>query len=471
MNFQLKLHLNNMIRALLIYFLTVCSSISYGQDSVVVIVEIISETENETVQNVAATIEIGSKSFYKTSSTKGVFSFKAYSGNGITYKLNHTQFDSSKEFERISLKYRKDTISYIFKMRYIKTQQLSDIIIPAPGIPKVVYQSPRLHVQDFEIQNNGDILLLTYPKQLKKGSELILYDGIKIKSKFQVPGLAEEIIRDYRGNPHVVCKDAIYGIHATDERIGISTLDKLYYLTYLAPIVDTNKTRMYFSNFNPDYPAFEYFALDQRDSVYKKIMEIEDELMMELYRSEYKWVDVRTKLWAKNKELATGVDAEIWVGANYFTQSLYYKELYAPMFHRNDSLFVFDYYKDKLYTFDEKGDPLDSVGIYHHYNPKSTGWEKNLMQDRVTGEVYALFDRAGYSYLGWIDTKTGEIKEQVKLAHRYVEKIIVHENFIYYIYREFESTQKKHLWRERLPYSFGNGTVPNGDDGEEAKVD
>ena len=356
-------------------------------------------------------------------------------------------------------------------MKTIKTQQLSDIVIPAPGIPMVVYQSPRLHVQDFEIQNNGDILLLAYSRQLKKGSELLLYDGLKVRSKFQVPGLAQEIIRDYRGNPHLVCKDAIYGIHTKDKKIGISTTDKQYYLTYLAPIVDTNKTIMYFSNFNPDYPAFEYFAFDQRDSAYKKIMEIEDALMMELYRSEYKWVDVRTKLWAKNKELATGIDAEIWVGANYFTQSPYYKELYAPMFHRNDSLFVFDYYKDKLYTFDERGDALDSVGIYHHYNPKSIGWKKNLMQDRVTGEVYALFDRAGYSYLGWVDTKTGEIKEQVKLAHRYVEKIIINGNFIYYIYREFESADKKHLWRDRLPYSFGNGTVPDGDDGEEREVD
>ena len=33
----------------------------------------------------------------------------------------------------------------------------------------------------FEIQNNGDLILLTYPKRLKKGSELILYDGREVK--------------------------------------------------------------------------------------------------------------------------------------------------------------------------------------------------------------------------------------------------------------------------------------------------
>ncbi len=196
-------------------------------------------------------------------------------------------------------------------------------------------------------------------------------------------------------------------------------------------------------------------------------MHVEDKLMMELYRSEYKWVDVRTKLWAKNKELATGIDAEIWVGANYFTQSIYYKELYAPLFHRNDSLFVFDYYKDMLYTYDRTGEALDSIGIYHHYNPRSSGWKKQLLQDRKTGEIYAVFDRAGYSYLGRVNTRSGIISEQVKLKYRYVDKIQVHGNFVYYIYRPFESAQKRYLYRERLPYEFVEAFVPQGDQTKE----
>jgi hypothetical protein len=434
------------------------------EDSVLVFVELTSKTEGETVQRVNATIEIGSEVMYKVSNHKGFFTFYAEPGDAISFKFTHTQFNSTQEFRRISPKFRGDTIRYDFEMEFIPRQEFGDIVVSAPGIPKKVFPNDRLHVQDFEIQNNGDLLLLTYPKRLKKGTELVLFDGIDIKSNFQVPGMAEELVRDYRGNPHVMCKDAVYGIYATDETVGIAPMDKEYYMTYLAPIVDTNRTRVYFTTFNPDYPAFDYFAMDQLDTVYKKIMSIEDELMMELYRAEYKWVDVRTKLWAKNKEIRTGVDAEIWVGANYFTQSIYYKELYAPLFHRNDSLFVFDYYKDKLYTFDAAGDELDSVGIYHHYNPKSTGWEKNLIQDRETGQIYAVFDRAGYTYLGWVDTKTGEISQQVKLEYRYVDKVEIHNNFVYYIYREFESADKKTLYKERLPYKFGAGTVPSGDD-------
>jgi hypothetical protein len=444
-------------------------SLSVAQsDTVVVEIQVNDKKYGESIQNVNVTIQNKSDIVYRKTGTKGICRFNAFSDDRVLVKLSHSQFLGTENEFHISKKAVKgDTIYYLMSMEYIKTQDIEEMVVSAPGVPATVYGSKRVHVADFELQNDGNVILLTYPKRLKKGSELILYDGMKVKNSFQVPDVAEELVRDYRGNPHVICERNVFGIHAGSDVIGISTLTKDYYVNYLAPILDTNKSKLYFSTFNPDYPAFEYFSYDQLDSTYKRIMGIEDELMMELYRSEYKWVDVRTKLWAKNKEIQTGIDAEIWVGANYFTQSIYYKELYAPLFHRNDSLFVFDYYKDKLFTYNELGEALDSVEIYHHYNPRRTGWKKQLIQDRKTGQIYALFDRAGWTYLGWVDTKTGEITEQVKLEYRYVDKVAIHDNFVYYIYRPFESIQKKYLYKERLPYEFGGASVPSGDVVEE----
>jgi len=451
-----------MIRYLLIFVGFLAANTSFAQDSVWVHVTVISKTEKETVQNVRATINIGSNLMFETTNMQGQFWFRATAGDGIDFRLSHVQFASTETFKRIP-KNAVDTVSYEFEMEFLKTKELQEVYVPAPGVAVKVFESKRLHVADFEIQPDGNFLLLTYPKRLKKGSELLIYDGQRTLTNFQVPDLATELIHDFRGNPHVVCESMVYGIIYDGSTVGVSQVSKDYFMTYIAPILDTNLTRMYFSNFNPDYPAFNYFMYDQLDSTYKKIMEVEDELMMELYRSEYKWVDVRTKLWAKNLELQTGIDAEIYVGANYFTQSIYYKEVYAPLFHRNDSLFVFDYYKDKLFTYDAAGNALDSVGIYHHYNPKSTGWEKHLIQDKVTGHIYAIYERAGFTYLGHVDTKTGEITEQVKLKHRYVDKIAIQNNSAYYIYREFESIDKRMLWTEQLPYKFRKAKTLTGD--------
>lgn len=444
----------------LLFFLLL-SNLGFSQkDSICIVLEVVDKGTKELIQNVNATFTLGDLNFYKRSNTKGLFELKAVQNAVLVYTLTHPLYESMKSVKRIVSS--NDTLRWQIDLVPIKRVDLQEVVIKAPGVPDTIYGSKRLSVSDFEIQKNGDILLLAYPKQLKKGSELLLYNGQEVINSFTVPGTAEELVRDYRGNTHVVCTENVYGILIQKEKIGISTLEKEYFFKYLAPILDTNHTKMYFSNFNKDYPEFAYFSYDQLDSTYRKICNIKDDLMMELYRSEYKWVDIRTKIWAKNKEYETGIDAEVWVGANYFTQSIYYKELYAPMFHRNDSLFVFDYYKDKLLTYNATGDLLDSVAIYHHYQPKTTGWKKLLIQDKITGQIYAVFDKAGFSYIGNIDTKSGEIKELVRLEYRYVDKISVHNNFIYYVYRPFESVQKRFLYREKLPYNFLKATVPYG---------
>lgn len=449
------------LQTLITSFFILLGHFTYSQeDSVVIKIQIQDERYGEPIKNVIAVIS-ASDTLYGTSNSKGVIHRTVKVPGLVNVKVSHSQFLSDEITKRITLKSVGDTVVFNFKLEFIKSQNVDSIVVYAPGSPQVVFSSPKLHVEDYELMKNGEILLLTYQKRLKKGSELKLFDGNRITSSFQVPDEALELVHDFRGNAHVVCENNVYGVHQLEGKVGLSTLGKSYYMTYLAPILDTNASKMYFSNFNKDYPAFEYFSFDRLDSVYKKIMKIEDDLMMELYRSEYKWVDVRTKLWAKNKEIQTGIDAEIWVGANYFTQSIYYKEVYAPLFHKNDTIYVFDYYKDLLFKYDKEGDVIDSIGIYHHYNPRSTGWQREVVQDNKTGEVYAVFERAGYTYIGRIDLETGEIPEQVRLEHRYIQKISVSGNHVYYVYRPFESVQKKYLYRERLPYSFSTQQVYN----------
>lgn len=443
----------------------VLSSFSWGQ---VVYIQFVDTKSGENIQNVnvlAKLMEANSKgkdsTFYTRSSGKGIVSFKLENvaiGSMINLNCTHPIYEAySKTLKTKSL---SDTLKITLFLQATKSLQLKEVVVKAPGIPDTVFRSERLSVADFEVQNNGDILLLTYPKQLSKGSELVLYDGQQIITSFQVNDQAQALTRDYRGNTHVICKDNVFGVFIKEDEIQLGMLPKPYFMKYVAPILDTIQTKLFLSNFNKDYPAFEYYTFDQEDSSYRVILKIEDELMMEMYRAEYKWMDIRTKLWAKNKELETGIDAEIWVGANYFTQSIYYKEVYAPMFKRNDSIYVFNYPKDRLEVYNKYGECKDSIAIYHHYNAKQTGWQSQLIQDKITGVVYAIYEKTGSTYLGLIDLKTGTIQEKVKLGFRYVDKIRVHNNVVYYVYRPFESVQKKFLYKEKLPYTFkANKTI------------
>ena len=436
----------------------VLSNLMLAQDSIVIRGEIKDRFGSNSIGNALISI-LPLREKVISSSMNGFFELKVPHFKKIELYVTHSEYNDE---QKIVFRSKKDTIYVKIDMTPIK--KLEDVIIHSKRIePEKVYGDTLLSVADFEIMRNGKILLLAYPKRLVKGSQLLLWND-KVESEFTIDGVAEELVRDFRGNPHIICKDKVIGVKL-ESGVAILpyTIDKDYFKKYLAPILDTNKSKMYFTTFNKDYPAFNYYTYDQLDSSYTKIVEITDDLMMELYRSEYKWADVRTKLWAKQKEIETGIEAVIWVGANYFTKSVYYKELYAPLFHRNDTLFVFDYYKDKLLIFNQIGGRLDSVSITHHYHPKETGWKKKLIQDRLTGQIYAVTEIAGYSYISHVNTQTGKLESRVKLGYRYVEKIEIYNNEVFYIYRPFESIQKKYLYKEKLPYNFEGAKVPQGD--------
>lgn len=438
-----------MKKIILLLFILSCSRIFLAQDSTVVTFIVSDKVKKTEVNRVA--IRINDTVLVHTNN-RGEASYSTKLGVELGLKFSHGRYNDKVFSKRISSRSKVDTVFVRVDLSPIRTQVQSEVIVTAPGIPQEVFATDSVSVSDFEIMDGGKILLLTYPKQLKRGNKLILLNGKKVITEFSVKERAEELVHDYRGNPHLICDNSVYGIYIEEDQIGLAPLEKEYFLKYIAPIVDSNKANLYFSNYSEDIPAFDYFQYNQADSNYKKIQSIQDDLMMELYRSEYKYVDVRTKIWAKNKELATGIDAEIWVGANYFTQSIYYKSLYAPMFERNDSLFIFDHYKDLLRIYDGSGDSLTSVSIYHHYDKRETGWKNEIIKDKETGEFYALFERHGYSYLSKINVSTGQLGNQIKLKYKYVENISILSNHAYYIYRPFESAQKKYLYKERLPY-------------------
>jgi hypothetical protein len=384
------------------------------------------------------------------SNETGFFEFETSTKGRINITCTHPDYETFERTFDLDL----DSMYFEVRMRASKIQVLKEITVKAPGAVDTVFSSSRLHVEDFEVLNDGNLVLLTYSKRLTKGSEILLYDGEKIINTFPVAAKATHLENDYRGNVHVICADRVFTIIPQGNNLQIAQLEKDYYYRYVAPILDTNGMELYYSDFATNYPEFSFWKYDQVDSTYDKFRTIRDDLMMELYRAEYKWVDSRTRLWAKKMQQESGIDAEIWVGANYFTQSVYYKQLYAPFFKVDNKLYVFDYYSEQMFTHELSGELISSVDIDHHLNKKQTGWKNELLQDQVTGSVYAWFEKAGVSYLGKIDLITGEITEKYELNFQYLDKIVIHDNFVYYVYRPFESMQKKFLYKQKLPKDF-----------------
>lgn len=391
-------------------------------------------------------LQNGQISFALKSSKPGISNAKS----NIEFQLDYTHPIYQSALKLYAFELKEDTTKLNLYLKAERIQEVRDVVVKS-NKPDTVYASKTYSVADFELGANGELFLLTYEKNLMKDAQLqCIYKDTTLFLQ-EIPQRAEALKRDFRGNVHVQTETSMYGLQNTDSTLQLGSIPKDYFYKYISPIVDTSLTRQFYTSYIDIYPAFEYGALDQLDSTYKAILHIQDDLMMELYRSEYKWVDIRTKLWAKNLENQTGIDAEIYVGANVFTQSLYYEPVYAPLFLSKDTLYIFDYPKDMLRVYTTDGRLLKSIPIFHHYHAKQSGFQKNLQQDRKTGKIYTVYEQEGHVYVGLLDLKTGVVVQKVKLAFRYVEKVRIYDNQVYFVYRPFESTQKKFLYKQKLP--------------------
>ncbi len=325
-------------------------------------------------------------------------------------------------------------------------------IIVRPTEPDTLFGTQEYSVADFEFDQEGNVVLLTYEKTIEKGSVLRLLDtNNKVVDSYYVQGEAVELKTDFRKNIHLTTEERVFLVKIIENELFVYLEDRDYYFKYVDPIIDSIGSKIYFSNYSEVYPAFDYLEFDREDSTYNTILKVEDTTLMEFYRAEYKYVDVRTKLWAANKEIQTGIDKEIWVGATVFVNSIYYQPVYAPLFKVGaDSIFVFDHYKDLMFKYTIEDGFVDSLRIDHHRDARKSGWEQPLIQDKGNGKIYSLFLRHGYSYLSEIDSKTGQVLKSFKLHFKYVDKIQIIDDEVFYVYRPYESIQRKYIYREKL---------------------
>ena len=386
--------------------------------------------------------------YYLKTNQNGDYEFKVDLSQLDTITFKHYGFDTKTIV--ISKKQKKRIKNNELIINVTLSYHTFDEVVVS-FTPKKVFGSQNYSVADFEWYDTNKLVLLTYEKNQKKGSVLRLVDSTsKVLDRYYIDEETIELKRDYRGNIHLITKNNVFWILINNDVFSVYREDTKFYYQYLAPVLDTIQDRIYYTNYSDKFPAFNYIEYNKTDSLYKTLIAVIDEPMMEQYRSEFKFVDVRTQLWAHRKEIETGIDKEIWVGATVFTNSLYYQPLYAPLFVQKDSVYIFDHYKNKLFKYIPTKGVVDSLRITYHIQSKKSGWEQPLIQDKISGKIYAMFMRGGYTYLSLIDLNTGYISKTFKLYYKYVEKIQIINNEVFYIYRPFESVQKKYIYKETI---------------------
>jgi len=412
---------------------------------------VVDEVSGDPILN--ATIYIPQANKGVTSNKDGEFIIQLYSWSKITISARHVGYHG--EISKVDLENsvnKSDTIQYNISLKP-KSYLLYPANVSAKQkiTPDIVVGHREYSVSDFEFLESH-IILLTYNKRLEKESVLRLTDNSgKQLSSLLIPCESQELYRDYLGNIYLLCSGKVMRVELRGTTLYLNNIDTEDFDRRITPCIDTLADQICFTNYHPDYPQFEYYSYNVSDSSSKMLTQVRDEELYGKYRYEFVFMSFEDQVYAMRMEDETGVDMhDIAAQMTGFTKSIYYRPLYAPLFIINDTIYIFDHYKNNIFKFNSRSKRVGDVAINYHNENKKSGWKKKLIKDEVTGKIYALFAQKGYCFLSNINPETGKQIDKFKLYFKYPENIKVSKGKAYYIYRPIDSIQKKYLYSEDI---------------------
>ncbi len=397
----------------------------------------------------AVSINISNSPYSTRTDKNGEFSLAA--PKKAVYKLVISHLAYQGIVKELKTK-RSDTLHVTVALLQKETV-LNDVAVYATHKPETLVGKTNYSIFDFDFYEDKLILLTSQNSLSKAKIQLSNYEG-KIISSFDIPkqaGEAKHFFHDYEGYTDVICQDSIFRLDVLNTELIVQAIRQKDFNTYIEPIADSANSNFYFHDNWTKYPLFNYYYLKNNDSLNHLLSTITNSDLMKLYNLEYYYLPSRMQLEARRIAQHYKTDKRIIAALmSGFTQSMFYEPLYAPIFILKDTICIFNHHNDFLYHYNTQNHLIDSVPISYHHPKNWREWKKQLFVDEVANKVYAFFSKDGHHYLKQIDHQNGKEINTYKLKHHSAEKIKIKDGYVYYVYRPFDSTQERFLYREKI---------------------
>ncbi len=329
-----------------------------------------------------------------------------------------------------------------------KTYELKTATVYAHKSPDTVFGTWKFSVEDYEFYDNK-LILLTFECNLEHAKVMLTDTSQKVISTFELPDEAKRLYKDYLGYVNVICVNHIYRIKIINDVIHLASMPMKDYQNYIMPCIDTIGKDIYFSNYQRDYPEFNYYCYNTETKVTTPFKTIIDEENRRGYNMEYYFLNSHDKLVARKLADEYKIDKHrIAATMSGLTTSVFYTPLYAPLYVMDDTVYVFDHYSNAILKYAGNHQLVDSIPVNYHHPKNWREWKHHIIVDKETKNIYALYEKFGYYTLMHIDRYTGKITGSFKLTNKYVKQIKIRNGEVFYVYRPFESLQQPFIYKE-----------------------
>lgn len=329
-----------------------------------------------------------------------------------------------------------------------KQTDLEEVIITASRI-SWAYPKPNVHIIDFQLWNEGMLLLC------KDHNQYLL----RLVDEFNEPIVdlpirkhPKSFFRDCMNGIHIYYTDSAYQVSISNDSLSLFNRQtrKSAAATIESCVLSYGNIQLY-QQYGSLHKSVDFVAVDTlshqvmrlyyvSNRKYKRAL---DEFQRELQLQEKSVVDPLAD---------NSVDNQMRLHALLETQQKYLELLnhpvYAPAFKINDSIVIFDHLNDSAVVFTKKGRRVRSYPIIYQHHKK---WDSQLIINQEGTRIFARFDYQGMARLLEIDPQNGNVMGEIKLEkHIYPVSIQCRGNYIYYIFHHYIDDSINYVYKQRI---------------------
>jgi hypothetical protein len=275
--------------------------------------------------------------------------------------------------------------------------------------------------------------------------------GEKIRD-IQIKKNPSGLFEDCTGGIHLTYTDSVFELKLIGNSIAILPGNAyIEAMDILSPCVISSEDNFIVKRLGPHNKLIEYLKIDRNTKKPGLLYTSCDRQLMRSLDDFAKANDIPVPLFNPNyrqpPQMTTTNDRQKWDNQQFYNQILK-KPLYAPIFEINDSVFVYDHFKDSAMVFTISGNYVRSFQISYHY---FENWKSELLINEEKTKLYARYEIDGLTTLRQINPSTGKVMNlDILEKHIYPLQIQIRNNYAYYLYKHYLDNSIHHLYKQPL---------------------
>jgi len=412
---------------------------AYSQDVIVT-----GTVLNEQNQRVAgAEIKLGPANV-KTNSA-GVFTLRA-NVFPVQLHLKHPLYKDYFEVVRAPIN-KGDTIQLEIILEGKETE-LEEVTVNSSRVIWA-YEKKNTHIIDFALYEKEMLLVCSENhRYFLRRLDSIGKKIVDVQIKKNPVGLYTDCI----GGTHLVYTDSIFELKFIRNSIGmLSGNSYAETMKLLGPCIISSRDNIILKRLGAHNKLVEYVKVDWNTKKPSLLYITGDRnTMRELdeFASENEIaVPMANPNFKRGQQPNILTDKQKWDNQQFYNQLLK-KPLYAPIFEINDSVFVFDHFKDSAFVYTMSGQFVRSYQFSYHY---FENWKGELLINEEKTKLYAKYEVDGLVTLRQINPSTGKVVNlDILEKHIHPMNIQIRGNYAYYIYKHYLDNSMHYLYKQTL---------------------